>query len=111
MRITYELENTTTPITVHHGGPRGSETLSFEIGGNNSSLLLLFTLSNTLITADEKLVAVYGTRLANPGPWGDQKYVTRIYLRCVSPQVICSIIQYCPVVVRSREFLQERANN
>ena len=41
VRITYELENTATPITITHGGPHGHETLSFEIGGNNSFLLLV----------------------------------------------------------------------
>jgi hypothetical protein len=33
---------------------------------------------NNLITADEKLVAVYGTRLVSPSPWNERQYVTRI---------------------------------
>ena len=34
VKVTYEVENAATPITVQHGGNGGSQALSFEIGGN-----------------------------------------------------------------------------
>jgi hypothetical protein len=34
VRITYQVENAPTPITVQHGGPGGAQAISFEIGGN-----------------------------------------------------------------------------
>ena len=33
VRITYQVENAPTPITVQHGGTGGSQAISFEIGG------------------------------------------------------------------------------
>ncbi|KAN0129561.1 hypothetical protein V8E53_012557 [Lactarius tabidus] len=54
VRITYKAENVPTPLTVQHGGPGGVEVLSFDI------------------SADEKLVAVYGTRLVSPSPWNER---------------------------------------
>lgn len=57
VRITYQVENAAGPITIQHGGPGGAEALNFEL------------------TADDKLVAVYGTRLVNPGPYGDRNIV------------------------------------
>ncbi|KAH9172573.1 hypothetical protein EDB89DRAFT_1964991 [Lactarius sanguifluus] len=78
LRITYQVENVPAPITVQHGGPGGTEALNFEIG------------------SDEKLVAVYGTRLVNAGPYGDKKYVTRVYLhhlfRCMPYRFITKIV-------------------
>ncbi|KAH9062371.1 hypothetical protein EDB87DRAFT_1606767 [Lactarius vividus] len=78
LRITYQVENAPAPITVQHGGPGGAEALSFEIGGNifcYSYKFFLFTSGITLITVDEKLVAVYGTRHVNAGPYGDKNIV------------------------------------
>ncbi|KAI9442705.1 hypothetical protein H4582DRAFT_1305328 [Lactarius indigo] len=85
LRITYQINNVPNPITVQHGGPGGAEALNFEIGAN------------------EKLVAVYGTRLVNPSSYGDKKYVTRIYLRHISSNLPSSfsIIQLSFVVVNS----------
>ena len=40
MRITYQIVNSTTPITIQHGGPGGVQNLSFDIGGN--ILLLVY---------------------------------------------------------------------
>ncbi|KAH9035189.1 hypothetical protein EDB85DRAFT_2143847 [Lactarius pseudohatsudake] len=57
LRITYQVENVPAPITVQHGGPGGAEALNFEIG------------------SDEKLVAVYGTRLVNASSYGDKNIV------------------------------------
>ncbi|KAI9453130.1 hypothetical protein BJY52DRAFT_1399707 [Lactarius psammicola] len=57
MRVTYQVENVPSPITVQHGGPGGAEVLSFDIG------------------VDEKLIAVYGNRLVNPSPYGDKNIV------------------------------------
>jgi hypothetical protein len=54
LRITYKVDNSPTPLTVQHGGPGGVEVLSFDI------------------SADEKLVAVYGTRLVSPSPWNER---------------------------------------
>ena len=58
-----------------------------------------------MITVDEKLVAVYGTQLANPGRWGDQKYVTRIYLRFPSTNLLASfsIVQLSFVIINSSQ--------
>ena len=44
----------------------------------------LFTSGTTLITANEKLIAVYGARLLNPTIYGNHKYVTKINLRSLS---------------------------
>jgi len=41
LRITYQLENVPTPITVQHGGPGGAEALNFEIRGNNYLFLVV----------------------------------------------------------------------
>jgi hypothetical protein len=83
MRITYQLENSATPVTIQHGGPGGVQALSFDIGGNILFLMhnFLFTPGITLITANEELIAVYGARLLKPTKYGDHKYVTRINLR------------------------------
>ncbi len=84
VRITYDVENSgvVSPVTVQHGGNGGTPTLTFDIGGNILSfgVQFLFTPGIALITADEKLVAVYGTRLVDASPYGDRKYVPRIYL-------------------------------
>ena len=40
MRITYQLQNTPTPVTVQHGGPGGTEMLNFAIGGNVVTFVL-----------------------------------------------------------------------
>jgi hypothetical protein len=86
MRITYQLVNSPTPITIQHGGAGGVQALSFDIGGNTLFLMynFLFTPGITLITANEKLIAVYGARLLKPTIYGDHKYVTRINLRYFS---------------------------
>ncbi|KAI9459714.1 hypothetical protein BJY52DRAFT_1265271 [Lactarius psammicola] len=59
IRITYDVENggVVNPVTVQHGGNGGSQTLAFDIG------------------ADEKLVAVYGTRLVDGSPYGDRNII------------------------------------
>jgi len=62
VRITYEVENASAPITVQHGGPGGGQATNFEI------------------SADEKLVAVYGTRHVNPGPYGDKNIVQLAFI-------------------------------
>ncbi|KAF8258818.1 hypothetical protein EI94DRAFT_1092452 [Lactarius quietus] len=54
VRITYKVVNAPAPITVQHGGPGGHEVLSFDI------------------SADEKLIAVYGTRPVNTTPWAER---------------------------------------
>jgi len=54
VRITYKVEGAPVPITVQHGGPGGGEVLSFDM------------------SADDKLLAVYGARLVNPSPWGER---------------------------------------
>jgi hypothetical protein len=51
MRVTYLLENGSTP-TILHGGSGGNQTLAFDIGAN------------------EKLIAVYGAQLVNATPYG-----------------------------------------
>ncbi|KAN0128445.1 hypothetical protein V8E53_013744 [Lactarius tabidus] len=57
MRITYQLVNSPTPITIQHGGAGGVQALSFDIGAN------------------EKLIAVYGARLLKPTIYGDHNIV------------------------------------
>lgn len=57
MRITYQLENSATPVTIQHGGPGGVQALSFDIGAN------------------EELIAVYGARLLKPTKYGDHNIV------------------------------------
>ncbi|KAH9070956.1 hypothetical protein EDB83DRAFT_2517527 [Lactarius deliciosus] len=61
LRITYDVENNgvISPVTVRHGGTGGSQTLSFNIG------------------ADDKLLAVYGSRLLTPSLYGD-KTITKL---------------------------------
>ncbi|KAH8985675.1 hypothetical protein EDB92DRAFT_1343221 [Lactarius akahatsu] len=76
LRITYQVENVPAPITVQHGGPGGAEALNFELGCNVFLFFVNFFCSlQESITADEKLVAVYGTRLVNAGPYGDKNIV------------------------------------
>lgn len=50
VRITYNVENAPTPLTVQHGGPGGHEVLSFDIAGNILCFLALswFTSEITL---------------------------------------------------------------
>ncbi|KAI9442698.1 hypothetical protein H4582DRAFT_2055089 [Lactarius indigo] len=59
VRITYDVENggVITPVTVKHGGDGGIPSLTFAVG------------------ADEKLIAVYGSRLVNSSPYGDRNIV------------------------------------
>jgi len=57
LRVTYQVEAPTLPITVQHGGPGGAEALTFDIG------------------IDEKLIAVYGAQLLHPSPFGDKNIV------------------------------------
>ncbi|KAH8997702.1 hypothetical protein EDB86DRAFT_2828790 [Lactarius hatsudake] len=51
VRITYDVENggVISPVTVQHGGNGGIPSLTFAVGGIAS------------LTADEKLIAVYGS--------------------------------------------------
>ncbi|KAH9062375.1 hypothetical protein EDB87DRAFT_1606781 [Lactarius vividus] len=56
VRVTYDLENA-SPVTVQHGGNGGIPSLSFAIG------------------ADEKLIAVYGSRLVDTSPYGNRNIV------------------------------------
>jgi len=57
LRVTYQVETPTPPITVQHGGPGGVEALTFDI------------------KADEKLIAIYGANLLHPSPFGDKNIV------------------------------------
>ncbi|KAH9008098.1 hypothetical protein EDB83DRAFT_2323412 [Lactarius deliciosus] len=81
LRITYDVENNgvISPVTVRHGGTGGSQTLSFNIGGNTYLLVskFLFTPGTTLLTVDDKLLAVYGSRLLNSSLYGD-KTITKL---------------------------------
>ncbi|KAH9164893.1 hypothetical protein EDB89DRAFT_2138100 [Lactarius sanguifluus] len=65
VRITYDVENggVISPVTVQHGGNGGIPSLTFAIGGI------------ALLTADEKLVAVYGSRLVDASPYGNRNIV------------------------------------
>ena len=76
------MEDSPTPVTVLHGGPGGHELLSFDVTGNSFILCKFFLVHarNFIITANEELVAVYGTRVVNPSPWGEKRYVIGIYL-------------------------------
>ena len=84
MRITYQVQNAQNPVTVTHGGPGGNENLKFQISGNILSsvrafVVQIFRLRQELhwITATQKLVAVYGSRNAQAGPYGSRKYVPK----------------------------------
>ncbi|KAH8985673.1 hypothetical protein EDB92DRAFT_1342789 [Lactarius akahatsu] len=59
VRITYDVENggVISPVTVQHGGNGGIPSLTFAVG------------------ADEKLVAVYGSRLVDASPYGNRNIV------------------------------------
>ncbi|KAH9060343.1 hypothetical protein EDB83DRAFT_2520344 [Lactarius deliciosus] len=59
VRITYDVENggIISPVTVQHGGNGGIPSLTFAIGG------------------DEKLIAVYGSRLVDASPYGNRNIV------------------------------------
>ena len=113
MRITYQAENAPTPITVQHGGLGGSEVLSFDIGGSIFYFLAPFFvhLRNYITSDDEKLVAVYGTRLLNPSPWKEKQCVTLIWLYHSLKSNFCFIIQLYPVVIHSRQILRGRPND
>ncbi|KAN0135482.1 hypothetical protein V8E53_006761 [Lactarius tabidus] len=56
IRVTYLLANSSTP-TIQHGGPGGKQNLTFDIGAN------------------EKLIAVYGTRLVKATGYGAHNIV------------------------------------
>ena len=45
VRITYQIVNSSTPITIQHGGPGGGQNLSFDIGGD-----ILFLMYDFLFT-------------------------------------------------------------
>ncbi|KAH9060433.1 hypothetical protein EDB87DRAFT_1727606 [Lactarius vividus] len=79
VRITYEVENNgvISPVTVQHGGNGGTATLSFDVGGNTYFLVSksLFTPGMTLLAADEKIVAVYGSRLFDKSIYGDNNII------------------------------------
>ncbi|KAH9162470.1 hypothetical protein EDB89DRAFT_639076 [Lactarius sanguifluus] len=59
VRITYDVKNggIISPVTVQHGGNGGIPSLTFAVG------------------ADEKLVAVYGSRLVDASPYGNRNIV------------------------------------
>ncbi|KAH9037092.1 hypothetical protein EDB85DRAFT_1938008 [Lactarius pseudohatsudake] len=59
VRITYDVENAgvISPVTVQHGGNGGIPSLTFAVG------------------ADEKLIAVYGSRLVDASPYGNRTIV------------------------------------
>ncbi|KAH9162472.1 hypothetical protein EDB89DRAFT_1911799 [Lactarius sanguifluus] len=65
VRITYDVKNggIISPVTVQHGGNGGIPSLTFAVGGI------------ALLTADEKLVAVYGSRLVDASPYGNRNIV------------------------------------
>ncbi|KAH8980542.1 hypothetical protein EDB92DRAFT_1953900 [Lactarius akahatsu] len=81
VRITYAVENggVVSPVTVQHGGNSGSPTLTFGVSGNAYFLMskFLFTPGITLLTADEKILAVYGSRLTGTSLYGD-KNITQL---------------------------------
>ncbi|KAI9433288.1 hypothetical protein H4582DRAFT_2082447 [Lactarius indigo] len=56
VRITYDVENcgVVSPVTVQHGGNGGLPTLTVDVG------------------ADQKLLAVYGSRLVNASEYGER---------------------------------------
>ncbi|KAH9040215.1 hypothetical protein EDB84DRAFT_1476195 [Lactarius hengduanensis] len=59
VRITYAVENSgiISPVTVQHGGNSGTPTLTFDV------------------SADEKILAVYGSRLTGTSLYGDKNIV------------------------------------
>jgi len=56
-RITYQVANSPTPITIQHGGPGGVQALSLDIGAN------------------EDLIAVYGARLVKKSFYGEHSII------------------------------------
>ncbi|KAH8986032.1 hypothetical protein EDB86DRAFT_2832788 [Lactarius hatsudake] len=61
VRITYAVDNggVISPVTSQHGGNSGSQTLTFAVSGI------------TLLTADEKILGVYGSRLTGTSLYGN----------------------------------------
>lgn len=86
MRITYQIVNSTTPITIQHGGPGGVQNLSFDIGGN--ILLLVYDFLFTYWLQRTKISLLFMV----PSCWNRPNLV----IKSMSPRWICvvSIITY-----------------
>jgi hypothetical protein len=76
VRITYLLTNNKT-VTVVHGGPGGGVSLNLDIAGDFLFYFWMTKFAHSFgITANQKVVAVYGRRLNSASEFGNNRYVS-----------------------------------